>query len=92
MAKTKLSEQVQDMDDTQVDEVKRGPKKRELTNAVLYEKLMAFKDEVLSESNRRQKAGEKWRELTSLKNYLVSAVIHERKLATGGKSSRMAPH
>jgi len=91
MAKTKLSEEVKGMDSTQVEEVKRGPKPKDLTNAVLYNKLVALKDEILGESNRRQKAGEKgWRELTSIKNYLVSAVIHERKLVSGGKSTRVA--
>lgn len=90
MAKTKLSEQLGDMDSSQVEEVRRGPKKVEFTDEEIYQKLVAFKDLVLNESNRRQKAGERWRGLVPLKNYLVSTVIHERKMGSGGKSSRMA--
>jgi len=91
MPKTKLSKEVKDMDSTQVEEIKRGPKSLELTNAVLYNKLVALKDEIMGESDRRQKAGEKgWRDLTSVKLYLESVTIHERKLGSGGKSTRVA--
>jgi hypothetical protein len=68
---------------------KLAPEVRPLSDTDIKNGLNAISAAIDGEIKRRQKAGEKWRQLKKVSDDLTAAVFHARGIDNGGKSPRV---
>jgi hypothetical protein len=70
-------------------ERKFGRPKKGLTDEEIARSIVALREKIVTEMNRRKAAGEKWRQLNPFTWAMLSAVQKARKLANDGYSTRV---